>query len=193
MNLLSIITSPGKDRRFIKNIEKLGIKEIFQKRGNAEHILTSIFSTNDGKKREKLQFMGQSLAWLKGYGDEPIRRLLNEGCNFEFLLLDPRSNLMARRVADENPALQTEAEGFIKWIQKTFGDAYLYQIELRVHDKTPTMGITIINENQLFVSPYSMTGRTHKMPTFEFSKGGELFPVYFQEFKNVWNSSKRRN
>jgi hypothetical protein len=192
MEIWLFIKSFGKPRRFMKEAEELGIKKIWSSRGNAAHILKNIFDLNEGQKPGKVQFMGQSLAWLKAHGDEPLRRLLNEGCKFEFLLLDPQSPLMACRTAQENQDLQNEATGFINWIQGTF-DAYKKQIELRVHGMTPTMGMTIIDEKHLFVSPYAMTKRTHVMPTLELSKGGKLFRVFSEEFFNIWNEGKTRN
>lgn len=181
------LKSLGKPRQLGAEARRLGIIEIWAKRGEASPIVSALF---DKEKPSKVQMLGQSLAWLKDRGDEQVKLLLNFGCHFEFLLLDPASELMNMRIRQENPDLKNECEGFIEWVRSTF-KGYAEQIEVKVHRMTPTMGITIINEQKLYVAPYAMTSRTHGMPLLMVERGGILFDTFMKQFTSVWHKADR--
>jgi len=181
----------GKPRKFGTELHKLGVKAIWAEREGASPIIEALLgSQNRAAKLQKVQMMGQSLAWLKNQGDQALKELFNTGCRFEFLLLDPNSELMDMRCKQENPDLKNECLGFIKWIQEEFS-MYESQLEVRVYRMTPTMGMTILNEKTLYVSHYAMTRRTHDMPMLMMERGGMLFDRYSNEFKDVWSVAKK--
>lgn len=97
---------------------------------------------------------------------------------------------MDMRTRQENPDLKNECKGFIKWIKQTF-PKYEDQMEIRIHRITPTMGMTIINENTLYVSPYSMSRRTHVMPVLMIIRSGSLFEKISGEFEDVWKTARK--
>ena len=184
------IKSFGEPRRLGEKLHRLGVREVWPERKNASIIVDALFEKrNGGDNIQKVQMMGQSLAWLKDRGDETLKKLLNKGCRFKFLLLDPDSELMDMRTRQENPDLKNECKGFIKWIKQIFSK-YEGQMEIRVHKITPTMGMTIINENTLYVSPYAMTRRTHVMPVLMIIRSGSLFEKFSGEFENVWKTAR---
>lgn len=181
----------GEPRKFGIKLHRLGIKQIWAERRDASPIVEAIFGRQDlGRGLQKVQMMGQSLAWLKNRGDQPLKQILNAGCRFELLLLDPDSELMDMRTKQENPDLRNECQGFIEWIRESFS-AYEKQVEVRVHRLTPTMGMTILNEKTLYVAQYAMTRRTHDMPMLMIEKGDSLFKIYSSEFTAVWCTAER--
>ena len=185
----SVIFGFAKRKRFLIELEELGIKRIYRKRIESP-IRKSLFFTPQIPK-QNIKIMGISLATIKSEGDEPIKNLLKQNCKFQFLLLDPNSIFMEQRAIQENPDIKGETEGFIKWIKETFSKSeYIGQIEVRIYDLMSTMSITIINDNTLYVNPYSILRRNLEFPLIEIHKGGSLFELYTKEFDLVWARGK---
>jgi len=182
---LSVIFLPIKHRRFLKETEKLGIKKIYKTRTEAE-MENPFFSLDISISLRTVKSMGISLARIKNLGDERIKCHLKQGCKFEFLLLNPDSPLMEQRAYQENPDLKGEAKGFTDWIEKTFSTSeYKAQIQVWTYDLMPTMAITIINDNLLFVNPYSILRRNQEFPVIEVREDGSLFRLYKDEYEKV--------
>lgn len=183
--ILSVIFLPAKHRRFLKETEELGIKKIYKTRTEAE-MENPFFSLDISTSLRSVKAMGISLARIHNLGDERIKYHLKQGCRFEFMLLNPDSPFMGQRARQENPSLKEEAEAFIKWIEGTFSKSeYKAQIELWAYDLMPTMAITIINDNSLFVNPYSILRRNQEFPVIEVKEGGSLFKLYKEEYEKV--------
>ena len=53
----------------------------------------------------------------------------------------------------------------------------------------PTMHITILNEEKIFVNPYPVLGASRDFPVVEIDREGELFARYKEQFEEVWNRS----
>jgi len=174
-----------KHGKFLKEMEELGIKKVYKTRRKAETD-NPIFSLHTSAPPQNIKIMGMSLGRIKNLGDEQLKNLLNQGCNFEFLLLNPHSPFMKQRAYQENPDLKRETTGFIFWIKKTFSSSeYKSQIKVWTYDLMPAMAIAIINDSLLFVNPYSLLRRNQEFPVIEIKKGGSLFKLYSDEYDKV--------
>jgi len=177
---------------FLKETEILGIKKIYRTRIEVENE-NPFFSLDISTELSSVKDMGMSLARIKNLGDERIRYHLKSGCKFEFLLLDPSSLFIKQRAYQENPDLIEETKGFINWIEKTFSASeYRTQIDVWIYDLMPTMAISIINDNLLFVNPYSLLRRNQEFPVIEIKKGGTLFSLYKDEYEKVRGHEKTK-
>lgn len=199
--------------RFLMKLEEWGIKQVYRTTNEAwwaqriPSILTEI---------KEVKTLGTSLQPIMNLGNEPIKKLLEKGCKFEFIVLDPNPEsevnsseerakadkdgmpssdnsmkpgvnfLEERAKAEKNPALKEEVEGFIEWIKNTFPkEEYGRQIKIWVYNLMPTMAITIINDNILFVNPFLLLRRNQEAPVIEIHKGGSLFELYKEEYEEV--------
>ena len=169
--------------KFLKEMEELGVKKIYRTRTDAE-MKNPFFSLDTSISLHTVYAMGVSLAPIKNLGDERIKYHLEQGCKFKFLLLNPDSPFMKQRAHQENPDLKGETDGFLVWI-KSFASEYKAQIDVLCYDLMPTMAITIINDDVLFVNPYSMLRRNQEFPVIEVKKGGSLFDLYKAEYEKV--------
>ena len=182
----SVIFLPIKRRRFLKEMEELGIKRIYKTRTETE-IKSPFFTLESSTSLHTVKAMGMSLARIKNLGDGDIKCHLKRGCKFEFLLLDQDSPFMRQRMEQENPDLKGETKGFIEWIKGTFDKSeYKEQIEVWTYDLMPTMAVTFINDDLLYVNHYSMLRRNQEFPVIEFQqKDGGLFGLYMEEYNRV--------
>ena len=81
----------------------------------------------------------------------------------------------------------------MNWIEKTFSASeYRTQIDVWIYDLMPTMAISIINDNLLFVNPYSLLRRNQEFPVIEIKKGGTLFSLYKDEYEKVRGHEKTK-
>lgn len=189
---LSIIFFLFTRRKFLNEMEILGIKRIYRTRTETE-MENPYFSLDISTKLHSVKAMGISLAGIKNFGDARIRYHLKNDCKFEFLLLDPDSDFLKQRAYQENPNIKGETEGFIDWIKGTFSSSeYKKQIKVLTYDLMPTMAITVINDNLLFVNPYSLLRRNQEFPVIGIGKGGSLFSLYEKEYENVLGHEKTK-
>ena len=177
------IYSLFKRRYLVKEMEILGIKKIYRIRTEVEN-QNPIFSLDMSSNLTDYKALGISLARIKNLGDERIWHHLRKGCIFEFILLDPDSDFMTQRAFQENPTLKEETEGFVKWIKKFSTVDYRAQIEVWTYDLMPSMAITIVNNNSIFINPYSFLRRNQEFPVIEIGEGN-LFSLYFDEYRKV--------
>ena len=54
----------------------------------------------------------------------------------------------------------------------------------------PTLHITIINNEKIFVNFYPILGLTWEYPVIELQKGSDLFEKYKKQFEEVWKISQ---
>lgn len=166
--------------------EELGIKRVYETRRDWEQAFRMNISNLKIKEVKRIAI---SHALVKGIGNEPIKKLLEKGCKFQFIILNPnpidsKANFLEQRAKQEpNTDLKGESEGFIKWVEATFSD-YKGQIELWVYNLMPTMALTIIDDNLLYVNPYLLRGRNQEAPVIEI-QGGSLFDLYKGEYEKV--------
>ena len=182
-NKFSGVYSLFKGRYLLKEMEILGIKKIYKTRTEVEN-KNPFFRLDMSIELSHYKALGISLARIKNLGDEPIWHQLRKGCKFEFVLLNPDSPFMNQRSSQENPTLKGETEGFIEWIKKFSTVEHKTQIEVWIYDLMPTMAITIINDNSLFVNPYSLLRRNQEFPVIEIGDGS-LFSLYTEEYQKV--------
>lgn len=177
----------------IERIEKLGIKNIFESRRSEDPIFGKIaqMAKNSPGSIKKLQLMGMSLEPFIHTVGEYMEVLLKNKCKFEFLNLYELSETVKNREKyHETSGLLDRIHSFNKWIKNyIIKEEYRNLIEFRKYSLMPSLHITIINEEKLFVNFYPIFRTGWDFPVIEIDKKGELFEKFKKQFENVWNNA----
>lgn len=176
----------------INKLEMLGIEDIFENRREEEPIFGYIASAAKSAPHtiKKIQLMGLSLEPFMHVVGDYIDNLLSAGCEFQFLSLDANSEVAKKRNNQGQPGLLERIRSFDIWLQGQMSKSNLKRkIEVKKYNFMPTMHITIINEEKIFINPYPILGATWEFPVIEINKGGTLFDKYKGQFEEVWNKA----
>lgn len=177
----------------IEELERLGIKNIFENRRREDPIFGYIATAAKTAPHtiKKVQMLGLSLEPFMHIVGDNIENLLSGGCEFQFLTLDANSEAAKRRMNDQGqPGLIDRIRSFDSWLHKQMSKPNSAgKIEARKYDLMPTVHITIINEEKIFVNPYPVLGATWEFPVLEIDKGGALFDKYRRQFEEVWHKA----
>jgi hypothetical protein len=179
---------------FFAQLEKLGIKNIYESRRKEDVIFGAIAESakNNPLYLKKLQIMGMSLDPFMHIVGSYMDDLLMNGCKFQFLSLDANSDLAkSREIEHDTTGLRDRIRSFDEWIKKYMEKKdYCGIIEARKHSLMPTFHITIINEETLFVNIYPISGSGWDFPIIEIDQRGLLFGVFKKQFEIAWNKAK---
>jgi hypothetical protein len=179
---------------FFAELEKLGIKKVYESREKEDPIFGEIaqIARNKPQSLKKIQIMGISLAPFYTTVGALIDRLLENGCKFQLLSLDADSEIAKKREIDQEMSGVTDRiRSFEKWIKEYKKKSkFKENIELRKYSFMPTFHITILNEERLFINPYPVFGSGWSFPVFEIDKSGTLFEIFKQQFDKAWSKAK---
>jgi hypothetical protein len=178
----------------IDRLERLGIENIFENRRKEDPIFGYIASIAKRAPHtvKKIQLMGLSLEPFMDIVDGYIDDLLSTGCEFQFLSLDAKSEVAKKRMNEQGqPGLIERIRSFDIWLQAQMRNKSNLKgsIEVKKYNLMPTMHIVIINEEKIFINPFSILGATWDFPVIEINKGGTLFDKYKRQFEEVWNKA----
>lgn len=172
------------------SIIKSGLANIYPRGGGSEFL-------NLTKKNIKIlgitlsyYFYPESDEWMQ------LLSLVEKGCVLQVLILDPDSIHVGIREKDENNTdLKAQIIQLIhmeKLFINTVKEEYRSNIEIRLYDTYPSFAITIIDDNQLRVTPYLYNKKGRACPTIEFvRKEKGVFDAYLNHFNDLWNKSER--
>lgn len=176
-------------------LERLGIKNVFENRRSDDPIFGCIASTAKTAPRTltKVQLLGLSLEPFMHIVGDYMNDLLSMGCEFEFLSLDAECQVAQTRMMDQDqPALCDRIRVFDAWLLQQRGKPRSAgRIEVRKYSLMPTVHITILNDERMFVNPYPVLGASWDFPVMEISKGGKLFDKYKGQFQALWDKADR--
>jgi len=182
---------------FLAQLEKLGIKNIYESRREEDVIFGTIarIAKSEPQNLEKLQVLGMSLDPFVHIVGDYMDDLLRNGCKFQFLSLDADSTIAEKReIEHETEGLSERIRSFDKWVKKYMKKSELKgSVELRKHNVMPTFHITIINEERLFVNFYPIFGTGWDFPIIEIDKKGLLFEKFKRQFEKAWSKAKPLN
>lgn len=171
------------------SITKSGLANIYPRGGGSEFL-------NLTKKNIKIlgitlsyYFYPESDEWMQ------LLSIVEKGCFLQILILDPDSIHVGIREKDEkNTDLKAQIIQLIhmtKLFINTVKDEYRSNIEIRLYDTYPSFAITIIDDNQLRVTPYLFNKKGRACPTIEFvRKEKGVFDAYLNHFNDLWNKSE---
>ncbi len=176
---------------FIDKLERLGISDIVESRREEDPIFGYIISMARSAPHtiRKIQIMGLTLEPFMHVVGDHMDDLRRTGCEFQLLSLDVNSDVAKKRMSDQGQSgLLDRIRSFDTWIQQQIGKNNLKgNIVAKKYSFMPTMHITIINEERIFINPYPILGATWEFPVIEICKGGTLFDKYKNQFEEVWN------
>ncbi|MCL0034627.1 hypothetical protein M1N21_01730 [Dehalococcoidia bacterium] len=177
----------------IDELERLGIKNIFENRRREDPIFGYMAAAAETAPHtiKKLQLLGLTLEPFMHIVGDYTDDLLRGGCEFQFLTLDANGAVAERRMKDQGqPGLLDRIRSFDIWLNEQMSKPNSAgKIEARKYDLMPTVHITIINEEKIFVNPYPVLGATWDFPVLEIDKGGALFDKYRRQFEEVWHKA----
>lgn len=182
---------------FIAQLEKLGIKNIYETRREKDVIFGTIarIAKSEPQDLGKIQILGMSLDPFVHVVGNYMDDLLRNGCKFQFLSLDADNTIAKKReIGHGTEGLSERIRSFDKWVKKYMKKSDLKGIiEVRKHSVMPTFHITIINEERLFVNLYPIFGTGWDFPIIEIDKKGLLFEKFTRQFKKAWSKAKPLN
>ena len=178
----------------IDRLERLGIENISENRWKEDPAFGYIASLAKAAPHtvKKIQCMGLSLEPFMHIVGDYIGDLLNVGCEFQFLSLDANSEIAKKRANEQGQlGLLDRIRSFDSWAQEQMNKSSNLKgnIEIRKYNLMPTMHITIINEEKIFINPYPILGATWEFPVITLNKGGILFAKYKRQFEEVWKKA----
>lgn len=120
-----------------------------------------------------------------------VENLLDAGCKIHFLKLDADTEIAKmRQNFHGQPGMLERSRSFDVWLRNQMNKHTTKgQLEARKYALMPTMHITIINEEKMFVNPYPVHGPTWSFPVIEIGKKGKLFKIYKRQFQEVWDKA----
>lgn len=178
----------------IDRLRGLGIKNVYDSRRREDPIFGDIarMAKSTPHELKKVQVMGMSLEPFVHIVGDYIDDLLSAGCEFQFLLLDAEGEFATKRATQhETPGLLERIRSFDVWVSEHMNKTDVRGcIKVRKYDLMPSLHITIINEEKLYVNFYPVLRTGWDFPVLELDKNGKLFDKYREQFEKVWDRAK---
>ncbi len=149
----------------------------------------------------EIRAVGLSLNYIcQQLADQRTRELIEAGATMQCLFLDPSSDAMRAREAEEGHVpghLATLTELNIGTLTRLVGDrlseAARDRLQIAVYEQTVRFNVTVVDDATCVVQPYLPASRGVEGPTFLIQRRSVtgLFNTFEQVFTALWESGRR--